>query len=740
MFFVHPILLGGLVLAGIPVLLHLIMRQQPKHLLFPAVRFLMQRHRTNQRKLQLRHLLLLALRIFLIAAMCLALARPRVFSEGIVMSTDRPVAAVLVFDSSYSMEYTAGRTRLDEAKRRAQELLDDLSAGSRVAVLDTAEPGDDWLASLSLARERVAGLQLRPNNAPVTGQLPHAYGLLAKLEQERASTGEALLPFVYVFSDRTQASWDQRQVENLQRLRDQVPGVSHVFVDVGVERPADLAVASLELPRQVVPANEPVVFRATVQATGGDYDTELVCRVDGQQGEDRKPVKLKSGQRQVVSFERRGLSPGVYQAEVGLASTDSLAFDNTRFATFEVRGPRKVLTVTDDEDDANAIWKPALELGEMPFECQVLTVADALKLTRDELAGYKAVCLLSVAQPPRDLWDKLERFVRDGGGLAVIPGGAELKQDAYNSGEAQKLLPGQLQKVVEADPKTGVSWDEASYQEPVKSWFRTWRQDPNIGFLKFPPKAFRYWQVGPGEALPVAKYADKEDRPALLERRFDRQKVRGRALLLTVPLDDRRSSGDQRWHNYLREIVPFYLALVKKTVGYLGGDAEDANFNYQSGQAVPVPLPALQRAPTYTVQGPGLNGSDALVQPAADEVELRLTQPVMPGHYGVFANGKRTTSFSVNVAPEECQLARVPAEQIEALFGKGALLPVDYKTSLRDALQAHWSQPVELLPWLMILLLVALAVENLLANKFYRQPAGEEGKLKIENLQLKISN
>jgi len=75
MSFVHPLLLGGLLLVGIPVLIHLIMQQKPKHLLFPAFRFLMQKQRTNQRRLRLRHWQPLALRIALIAAICLALAR-----------------------------------------------------------------------------------------------------------------------------------------------------------------------------------------------------------------------------------------------------------------------------------------------------------------------------------------------------------------------------------------------------------------------------------------------------------------------------------------------------------------------------------------------------------------------------------------------------------------------------------------------------------------------------------------
>src|SRR5947209_1497727 len=156
MTFVHPLLLGGLLLVGIPILLHLIMQQKPKHLPFPAFRFLLQKHRTNQRTLRLRHLLLLALRIFLIAAICLALARPKLFSERFNFSGNQPVAAVLLFDTSPSMEYTvAGRTRLDDAKRRALELLDEMPAGSRVAIFDSAEAGGEWTGNVAAARDLI---------------------------------------------------------------------------------------------------------------------------------------------------------------------------------------------------------------------------------------------------------------------------------------------------------------------------------------------------------------------------------------------------------------------------------------------------------------------------------------------------------------------------------------------------------------------------------------------------------
>src|SRR5207245_10452964 len=177
---------------------------KPKHLMFPAFRFLLQRHRTNQRKLKLRHLLLLALRLFLIIGICLALARPKVFSDRLNIGGQRPVAAVLLFDTSYSMGYkSAGQNRLEAAQQRARELLNELPDGSRVAILDSAEPGGEWLATVALAREQIDRLRLRPANGPVTSRLAEAYRLLAAIEQATEDGSEALRRCVYVFSHGT---------------------------------------------------------------------------------------------------------------------------------------------------------------------------------------------------------------------------------------------------------------------------------------------------------------------------------------------------------------------------------------------------------------------------------------------------------------------------------------------------------------------------------------------------------
>src|SRR5438552_15503979 len=136
MTFIHPLLLGGLLLVGIPVLIHLIMRQRPKHLLFPALRFLLQKQQGNRRRLQLRHLILLALRMLLIAAICLAVARPRVLNERLNIAGDQPLSVVMIFDTSFSMGYTtAGKTRLELAVEHGLQLLKDFRDGTLIVIL-----------------------------------------------------------------------------------------------------------------------------------------------------------------------------------------------------------------------------------------------------------------------------------------------------------------------------------------------------------------------------------------------------------------------------------------------------------------------------------------------------------------------------------------------------------------------------------------------------------------------------
>ena len=160
MTFLHVAFLGGALAIAVPIVLHLIMRQQPKHLEFPALRFIKLRESANRRQMRLRHWLLLALRCAVIGLLALALARPSMVASGMLGDQEAPVAAALVFDTNPRMQYRQqNKTRLEVAKETAQWLLPQLPPESDVAVVDSRSASAAFAVDLGAARQRIDRLE-----------------------------------------------------------------------------------------------------------------------------------------------------------------------------------------------------------------------------------------------------------------------------------------------------------------------------------------------------------------------------------------------------------------------------------------------------------------------------------------------------------------------------------------------------------------------------------------------------
>lgn len=147
--FLHPWLLLGLGAAAVPLLLHLRQHREPPTVPFPAVRYLLDATRQHERRLRLRHWLLLLVRTLLIIALVLAAAGPS--APVRVVTTHPPTALALVFDNSLSSGAVAGGTPRIDALRRAA-----------LSVVDRATPSDAlWLVTADGIPRRLGPEQLR---------------------------------------------------------------------------------------------------------------------------------------------------------------------------------------------------------------------------------------------------------------------------------------------------------------------------------------------------------------------------------------------------------------------------------------------------------------------------------------------------------------------------------------------------------------------------------------------------
>ncbi len=252
---------------AVPIVLHLIMRQKPKLLEFPALRFIQRRHDHNQRRLRLRHLLLLLLRAAAIAMLALALARPSIKFSQRFGSQEAPVAAALIFDAAPHMQYRRDKkTRLEAAQEIGQWLLQQLPPESQIAVCDSGMAPQSFDADRGLSKQRIGNLDIVPNPRPLTHIVGEAARVLEKSELQAKE--------IYVFTDLSRASWPAEDAAYLQDRLREISGVSVYLIDVGVTDPNNFALGDLNLSHQVVAAGASV-----------DIQTEISCHGHGRASE-----------------------------------------------------------------------------------------------------------------------------------------------------------------------------------------------------------------------------------------------------------------------------------------------------------------------------------------------------------------------------------------------------------------------------------------------------------------------
>src|ERR1700722_8065780 len=205
-------LAAGAALAALPVILHLFMRQTPKHVIFPALRLIRERQKQSKKRMRIKNWLLLLARLAILALVALALARPRVYSEVPLGDESQPMALGLVFDTSLSMEYKdKDKTRLDEAKERAQEILGKIPESSLVYVVDSGEPSAPIGLSPSAALKRIESLKIRSVNRPLNAAMGQVYPVVAECDRP--------VHVVYVLTDLARTSWQaDRPAEGLEQV------------------------------------------------------------------------------------------------------------------------------------------------------------------------------------------------------------------------------------------------------------------------------------------------------------------------------------------------------------------------------------------------------------------------------------------------------------------------------------------------------------------------------------------
>ncbi|HMC10104.1 MAG TPA: VWA domain-containing protein, partial [Pirellulaceae bacterium] len=423
-----------------------------------AMDFLRQALQRNRKILQIRDLVLLALRTLAVLLFGLALARPYFARRDGKFDDRQPLHVVVIIDNSLSMAYESlDGSLLDKAKERGRDFIDKLPAGSRITILPACgsrEPANfDPYETKDDAKEALGRIEVVDRSAK-----------LARIANEvRRACDEApeLAKRVVFIGDQQELNWrDLRQSEVFRGL----PAMQ--VVAVGPTEWENTSIADVRVQDGLADVETPttVVVEIAHQGRSPRRDLQVTLSVgETVVGQQTVTVEPGLGTRE-VSFECvfSGLTelpePGqaVFVPLRAAITPDRLAADDERFLTVPVVAALPVVFVDqygpDEEDVARG------RLGETRHLRKLLAPkysrSDATRqlisvrhltprdLSRDALADARLV-VVAGAREPGEMATLLSDYVRQGGQL-VLAAGAEFDPAAWNDAgwlDGRGILP-----------------------------------------------------------------------------------------------------------------------------------------------------------------------------------------------------------------------------------------------------------------------------------------------------------
>src|SRR5689334_19527383 len=180
-FLAAPILFG-LVLASVPIIIHLLNRRRFQIVDWAPMKYLKLTIKTNRRRLRIEQLLLLILRTLMIIALILAVARPVLSRAGVGgwLAARSRTARVIVIDDSLSMAYQQEtRTTFDLAKDATSQLVRNIGTQDSLTVFTTSAPlaplvRDVHLEDANKLASVINGLKVTDAHAEWSQTLKHA--------------------------------------------------------------------------------------------------------------------------------------------------------------------------------------------------------------------------------------------------------------------------------------------------------------------------------------------------------------------------------------------------------------------------------------------------------------------------------------------------------------------------------------------------------------------------------------
>ncbi len=681
---INPWLLLGLTALSVPVLIHLVQREEESGRKFPSLMFVRRIRFEIKRRRRIRNPILLALRCFALAAVVIAFASPYFnakLSATSASAIERDV--VILLDRSYSMSHP---DRWKRATAAASERLQALGSGERAALV-TFQDHAQVISELSGDKT----LLLAALNRIQPGEGRTGYAAAFGAASRMLASSDAKRHGVALISDLQRSALDDSSA---------IPLGEKVALDiVAVDAPvgANVTVTDARLaPQQGGSVADTLQVRIENTGDAPIAAARLELVVDGRVAETRT-LEFDPGEARtlmlplVLAADR----PTPITLQVG---PDALPADDRYHLVLAPRRPVAVALIEPRHSRAHqgVYFEQALRLARQPAvlirRVRLEQVADAL------LEDFDVVVLDDVAITPGPQSDAIAAFVDRGGGVIAVAGPSI--GPAWPGGNGG-FLPGVL-------GAESTAADSAHRVVPSAGDHPLWTAAGlERGMALSAAKIVTNRNLVPAAQDRVLARLDNGP-PLLLER----VSGAGRALALAT-------TADPRWSTLALE--PGFVPFVQAAVAYLAGRGgwRDA---YLAGEVVDLAQVAshLRAGSEWRTQ---LAGGGAVVVETPSGVAQRIERAGgalfatrIAGMHEAHRVGGRGASlpFAVNVSRTESVLAALSAAELERRIVRRARSELRGNTGSAGA---DGTDPFGPARWLLLIAGLTLIVESLIANR-----------------------
>lgn len=426
MSFISGMFLFALVAAAGPTVIHLLNRRRRQTIYWGPMDFLRLVIKRNRRILQLRDIVLLALRTLAVILFVLAMARPYWSGGPEAGAGKRPMHAVLVIDNSLSMSYTplGGKSLLDQAKAKTGQFIESLPSGSEISVIPLCTysrwHARDVYMTPEDALEAVNRIEVVDRSASVIEgfvQASTACRLASSIPTKR----------VVFIGDAQQGTWS---LAGAKTYLDEISDIQ--IVRVGPLERTNTWVADFKLLHGIADTDSTAVFRATIRHEGEPREGVGVTLTIGDKEIESRNVDLVAGHELQMDFHHRftthgsSAAPLFIPAELTL-TPDDLKMDDSRTLIVPVVARIPVIFVDQygrgEQPEENMYGETARVrrlLSARAYGRHVLLTID--KLNRDDLKEARLVVIAGVVAPSSEAVSMLREYVEQGGNIFIGAG------------------------------------------------------------------------------------------------------------------------------------------------------------------------------------------------------------------------------------------------------------------------------------------------------------------------------